>query len=77
VTLAELIEEFKSDPNRIHHPVFSTWVYRQRNTVERFFNKLKHFIAIATRYDRRHDNFLASVQLASMRISLRTYEYVT
>ena len=54
-------------PNRIRHPIFSTWVYRQRNAVERFFNKLKHFKAIATRYDKRDDNFLASVQLASMR----------
>ncbi len=64
-------------PNRIRHPIFSTWVYRQRNAVERFFNKLKHFRAIATRYDKRDDNFLASVQLASMRIWLRTYELVT
>ena len=64
-------------PNRVHHPVFSGWVYRQRNAVERFFNKLKHFRAIATRYDKRDDNFLASVQLASMRIWLRTYESVT
>ena len=30
-------------PNRVRHPVFSPWVYRQRNAVERFFNKLKHF----------------------------------
>ena len=26
--------------------------YRYRNLVERFFNKLKHFRAIATRYDK-------------------------
>lgn len=64
-------------PNRIHPPPFSGWVYRQRNAVERFFNKLKHFRAIATRYDKRDDNFLASIQLASMRIWLRTYESVT
>ncbi len=64
-------------PNRIRHPIFSTWVYRQRNAVERFFNKLKHFRAIAIRYDKRDDNFLASIQLASMRIWLRTYWSVT
>jgi len=64
-------------PNRVRHPVFSPWVYRQRNAVERFFNKLKHFRAIATRYDKRDDNYLASVQLASMRIWLRSYESVT
>ncbi len=61
-------------PNRISPPAFSPWVYRQRNAVERFFNKLKHFRAVATRYDKRDDNYLASVQLASMRIWLRTYE---
>jgi transposase len=27
-------------------------LYRERNLVERFFNKLKHFRAIATRYDK-------------------------
>ncbi len=64
-------------PNRINPPAFSPWVYRQRNAVERFFNKLKHFRAVATRYDKRDDNYLASVQLASMRIWLRTYESVT
>jgi transposase len=56
---------------------FSGWVYRQRNAVERFFNKIKHFRAVATRYDKRDDNFLASVKLASLRIWLRAYESVT
>ncbi len=64
-------------PNRVKTFPFSAWVYRQRNAVERFFNKLKHFRAVATRYDKRDDNFLASVQLASIRIWLRTYESVT
>jgi transposase len=56
---------------------FSGWVYRQRNAVERFFSKIKHFRAVATRYDKRDDNFLASVKLASLRIWLRSYESVT
>lgn len=64
-------------PNRLTPQAFSTWLYRQRNQVERFFNKLKHFRAIATRYDKRDDNFLASIQLASIRIWLRSYESVT
>jgi transposase len=42
-------------------PVFGSFVYRYRNLVERFFNRLKHFRAVATRYDKRDDNFLASV----------------
>ncbi len=50
--------------------------YKDRNCVERFFNKLKNFRAVATRYDKRDDNFLASIQLASIRIWLRSYESV-
>ena len=38
--------------------------------VERFFNKLKHFRAIATRYDKLATNFLAGVQLACAMILL-------
>jgi len=64
-------------PNRVKPQTFSAWLYRLRNLVERFFNKLKHFRAVATRYDKRDDNYLASVQLASIRIWLRSYESVT
>jgi transposase len=64
-------------PNRLKPPAFSKWLYRQRNLVERFFNKLKHFRAVATRYDKRDDNYLASVKLASIRIWLRFNESVT
>ena len=67
----------KAMPNRVKTFPFSGWVYRQRNAVERFFSKLKHFRAVATRYDKRDDNYLASVQLASIRIWLRTYESAT
>lgn len=61
-------------PNRTRRPAFSAFLYRHRNMVERFFNKLKQFRAVATRYDKRDDNFLASVQLASLRIWLRHNE---
>ena len=45
-------------------------LYCERNLVERFFNKLKHFRAIATRYDKLARNFLAGVHLASAMILL-------
>ena len=64
-------------PNRVKTYPFSSWVYRQRNSVERYFNKLKHFRAVATRYDKRDDNYLASIQLASIRIWLLSYESMT
>jgi transposase len=63
-------------PQRLDPPAFSRWLYKQRNAVERFFNKLKHFRAIATRYDKRDDNYLASIKLASLRIWLRFNESV-
>ena len=52
-------------------------IYRQRNLVERFFNKLKHFRRIATRYEKTASNFLAAVLLASTRLWLRAYESTT
>lgn len=45
-------------------------LYCERNLVERFFNLLKHFRAIATRYDKLARNFLAGVQLAAAMILL-------
>jgi transposase len=57
-------------PNRTNLPPFSKRLYRERNLVERFFNKLKHFRAIATRYDKLARNFLAGVHLASAIILL-------
>ncbi len=63
-------------PNRRNVPAFSSFLYRYRNLVERFFSKLKHFRAVATRYDKRADNYLASVQLASIRIWMRANESV-
>jgi transposase len=40
-------------------------LYRERNLVERFFNKLKHFRGIATRYDKLARNFLAAIHLVA------------
>jgi transposase len=47
-------------------------LYRERNLVERFFNKIKHFRAIATRYDKLARNFLAAVQLISAMVLLNS-----
>ncbi|WP_412842101.1 IS5 family transposase [Brucella pseudintermedia] len=47
---------------------FSPWLYRQRNQVERFLNRIKQMRGLATRYDRRPDNFLAALKLAAARI---------
>jgi transposase len=46
-------------------------VYKERNLIERCFNKLKHFRRFATRYDRRTDHYLAFVHLAAVMLWLR------
>ena len=67
----------KPMPNRRNLPPFSPFLYRYRNLIERFFNKLKHFRAVATRYDKSPENFLAAIQLASARIWMRYKESMT
>ena len=42
---------------------FSRFLYGYRNLVERYFNKLKHFRAVATRYEKDPDNYLALTRI--------------
>jgi transposase len=60
--------------NRKDPICFSPYLYRARNLVERFFNKIKQCRRVATRYDRLAANYLASIKLASIRIWLRASE---
>ena len=46
-------------------------LYCERNLVERFFNKIKHYRAIATRYAKRARNYMAFVALVSTMIWLK------
>lgn len=52
-------------------------LYRNRNLIERFFNRLKHFRGIATRYFKTAANFLAAIHLAAARLWIRNYESTT
>jgi transposase len=60
--------------NRRDPICFSPYLYRSRNLVERFFNKIKQCRRIATRYDKLAANYLAFIKLASIRIWLHAYE---
>ena len=60
--------------NRRQPPSFDAERYKQCNLIERFFNKIKHFRRIATRYEKRASNYLAMIKLAAIRIWLRNYE---
>lgn len=46
-------------------------IYKQRNLVERCFNKLKHFRRIATRFDRLDCHFMGALHLAATMIWLK------
>ena len=45
-------------------------IYKNRNQIERFFNRLKQFRRIATRYDKLLLSFLSLVQLATVFITI-------
>ena len=50
---------------------FRPHLYRARNLIERFFNKIKQCRRVATRYDKLAANYLVFIKLASIRIWLR------
>ena len=56
-------------PNKMNrkqpHP-FDRERYKDRNTIERMFGRLKDFRRIATRYDKKAENFLAGLWLAAL-----------
>ena len=45
--------------------------YKERNLVERFWSKVKQYRRVATRYEKKAQNFLAFVQVASIMILLK------
>ena len=57
--------------NRRHQHHYDKEIYKERNRIERFFNKLKHFRRVATRYDKLLVNFMGFVKIAAIAIQLR------
>ena len=49
--------------NRLTQRSFDRHLYKDRNLIERFFARIKHFRRIATRYDKLARNFLAAAVL--------------
>lgn len=52
--------------NERHKGVFDKVLYRTRNRVERLFARLKQFRRIATRYEKRGENFAAMITIAAI-----------
>ena len=60
-----------SKTNRIEEIPYDKEPYQCRQKVERFFNKLKHFRRIATRYDKLSRTFLAFIHLVATWMMMR------
>ena len=45
-------------------------LYKDRNKIERFFSRIKHYRRVATRYDKTAASFMAFVNLAAAMILL-------
>jgi hypothetical protein len=58
-------------------PCFSPVLYRGRNRIEWFFNRIKYFRRLATRYEKHASNFLAMLKLAVAQLQLRHNKSVT
>ena len=81
--LRRAIEATGAAPNipsvarRKRQACFSPALYRERNRIERFFNRIKHFRRIATRYEKHASNYLAMLKLAATQIWMHHNESMT
>ena len=57
--------------HRKHQHAYDKALSKERNAIERFFNKLKQFRRIATRYDKLLTTFMGFVKIAAIAIILR------
>ena len=62
---------FHFEPKVLIHASLSIYLdafalYRERNRVERLINRLKQFRRVATRYEKRADNYLAMLTIATI-----------
>jgi transposase len=63
----------KPNPTRKTMPEFDRDAYKDRNRIERMFNKMKQLRRIATRYDKTRCSFAAFINLAAIRIWLPSF----
>jgi len=59
--------------NRVNPQDYDKEAYKNRNQIERFFNRLKNFRRISTRYDKLPSSFLSFVYLGSALMKLPKY----
>lgn len=57
--------------NRTEQREYDQERYKDRNLIERFWQKMKQFRRVATRYEKTARNFLAFVRVAAIMVLLR------
>ncbi len=70
LTDAEKTAVIPPKSNRKIHRDYDKELYKSRHLIENFFAKLKQYRAIATRYDKTDQNFLAAIYCAATIILL-------
>ena len=63
ITIARKSDEHRGGP-------FEKAIYRTRNLIERLTNRLKQFRRVATRYEKRAENYQAMLTLAAIKLWL-------
>ena len=70
ITLIEgqgMLAVIPSTANRNEQRDIDKELYKERNIVERFFNRIKHYRGLATRYEKTAESYLAMVHLACIK----------
>ncbi len=60
-----------SQKNRKEQRAYDRERYKDRNLVERFWARMKHYRRVATRYEKTARNFLAIIHVAALLLLLR------
>ena len=61
-----IVPVIPSKRNQRRQPGFDREAYRERNRIERLINRLKQFRRIATRYEKRAENYLAMLTVVAI-----------
>jgi transposase len=67
----DLVPVIPPKSNRTTSIDYDHGLYKLREKIERFFNKLKHFRRIATRYEKLGHTFLAFIHLVAAWLSIQ------
>ena len=67
---AEMVPVIPSKKNRVNPISYNSELYKERNRVERFINRIKQFRRIATRYEKLAETFMAFLYIVASYIAI-------